>query len=46
VVIQTPNTITLPKTATDAGLKMLIGSILLALSLIVLLFNRRQSFSR
>jgi Ca-activated chloride channel family protein len=41
-----PNTITLPKTATDSELKMIAGSILLALSLIVLLFNRRQSFSR
>ena len=42
----TPNTVMLPKTATDAELKMIAGSILLALSLIVLLFNRRQSFSR
>ena len=46
VVVPTPNTVTLPKTATDAELKMITGSILLALSLIVLLFNRRQSFSR
>ena len=46
VVVPTPNTVTLPKTATDAELKMIAGSILLALSLIVLLFNRRQSFSR
>jgi Ca-activated chloride channel family protein len=35
VVVPTPNTVTLPKTATDAELKM-----------ITLLFNRRQSFSR
>ena len=46
VVVPTPNTVMLPKTATDAELKMIAGSILLALSLIVLLFNRRQSFSR
>ena len=46
VVVPTPNTVTLPKTATDAELKMIAGSILLTLSLIVLLFNRRQSFSR
>ena len=42
VVVPTPNTVTLPKTATDAELKMITGSILLTLSLIVLLFNRRQ----
>ena len=46
VVVPTPNAVTLPKTATDAELKMIAGSILLTLSLIVLLFNRRQSFSR
>ena len=46
VVVPTPNMVTLPKTATDAELKMIAGSILLALSLIVLLFNGRQSFSR
>ena len=34
VVVPTPNTVTLPKTATDAELKMITGSILLALSLI------------
>jgi Ca-activated chloride channel family protein len=38
-----PNTVTLPKTATDAELKMILGSILLALSMILLVFNRRQT---
>jgi Ca-activated chloride channel family protein len=42
VVSSAPATIMLPKTATDAELKMIAGSILLALSLILLLFNRRQ----
>jgi Ca-activated chloride channel homolog len=46
VVTQTPNTITLPKTATDAELKMIAGSILLALSLILFLLNRRRSLAR
>jgi Ca-activated chloride channel family protein len=45
-VTPAPNTITLPKTASDAELKMIAGSILLALSLIVLVFNRRQTFAR
>ncbi len=40
------NTITLPKTATDAELKMIAGSILLALSLILFVFNRRQMSPR
>jgi Ca-activated chloride channel family protein len=35
-------TIALPKTATDAELKMIAGLILLTLGLIVLMFNRRQ----
>jgi Ca-activated chloride channel family protein len=46
VVTQAPSTITLPKTATDAGLKMITGSILLALSLILLVFNRRRMPAR
>jgi Ca-activated chloride channel family protein len=46
VVTAAPTTITLPKTATDAELKMIAGSILLALSLILLAFNRRRSFAR
>ncbi len=41
-----PNTITLPKTATDAELKMITGSILLLLSLILVVFNRRQMSPR
>jgi Ca-activated chloride channel family protein len=45
-VTAAPNTITLPKTATDAELKMIAGSILLALSLILFVFNRRQIFAR
>jgi Ca-activated chloride channel family protein len=42
LVTQTPNTVTLPKTATDAELKMITGVILLTVSLILLVFNRRQ----
>ena len=38
-----PATVMLPKTATDAELKMIAGSILLALSLILLVFTRRQT---
>jgi Ca-activated chloride channel family protein len=45
-VMSAPSTITLPRTATDAELKMLAGSILLALGLILLVFNRRQIFVR
>jgi Ca-activated chloride channel family protein len=41
-----PNTVTLPKTATDAELSMIAASILLTLSLILLIFNRRQQFAR
>jgi Ca-activated chloride channel family protein len=40
-----PNTVTLPKTATDAELKMTIGAVLLALSLILLVFSRRRMFA-
>jgi Ca-activated chloride channel homolog len=39
-------TVTLPKTATDAELKMIEGSVLLALGLILLAFYRRQMFTR
>jgi Ca-activated chloride channel family protein len=46
VLAPAPTTVTLPKTATDAELKMIAGSILLALSLILLMFNRRRSFVR
>jgi Ca-activated chloride channel homolog len=40
-----PNTITLPKTATDAELNMIAGSVLLALGLILVVFNRRRMFA-
>jgi Ca-activated chloride channel family protein len=46
VLTPAPNDVTLPKTATDAELRMIAGSMLLALSLILLVFNRRQSFAR
>jgi Ca-activated chloride channel family protein len=36
------NTVTLPKTATDAELRMILGSALLALGLILIAFNRRR----
>jgi Ca-activated chloride channel family protein len=40
-----PDTVRLPKTATDAELRMIAGMILLSLSLILLLFNRRRAFA-
>jgi Ca-activated chloride channel family protein len=46
VAVSMPDTIKLPKTATDSELKMIAGSILLALSLILFVFNRRQMFVR
>jgi Ca-activated chloride channel family protein len=46
VLAPAPTTVTLPKTATDAELKMIAGSILLALSLILFVFSRRQTFAR
>ncbi len=46
VVTENPATITLPRTATDAELKMIVGSILLVLSLMLFLFNRHQMFVR
>jgi Ca-activated chloride channel family protein len=46
VLAPASTTVTLPKTATNAELKMIAGSILLALSLILLVFNRRRSFAR
>jgi Ca-activated chloride channel family protein len=45
-IVPAPDTITLPRTATDAELKMLAGSILLALGLVLFVFNRRQQFAR
>jgi Ca-activated chloride channel homolog len=41
-----PDTVKLPRTATDAELKMIAGSILLMLSLMLLLLNRRPTFAR
>jgi Ca-activated chloride channel homolog len=43
---QAPATVNLPKTATDAELKMIAGSLLLMLSLIFVALNRRQRFAR
>lgn len=45
-VTRTPSTVTLPKTATDAELKMIAGVILLTVSLILFGFNRRQTSLR
>ena len=42
VATPAPSTVTLPRTATDAELKMIAGVILLTLSLTLLVFNRRQ----
>jgi Ca-activated chloride channel homolog len=42
IATQAPNAIALPKTATDAELKMIAGVILLTVGLILLVFNRRQ----
>ena len=41
-----PRTVSLPKTATDAELKMIAGAVLLALGLILLVFTRRREFAR
>ena len=40
-----PGTVKLPRTATNAELKMITGSILLVLSLILFVFNRRRIFA-
>ena len=40
-----PDSVRLPKTATDAELKMIAGSVLLMLGLMWLLLNRRQRFA-
>ena len=42
VIAPAPGTVTLPRTATDAELKMIAGVILLTFSVMVLVFNRRQ----
>lgn len=39
------NAVALPKTATDAELKMIAGSLLLALGLVFFVFNRRRTFA-
>jgi Ca-activated chloride channel family protein len=41
-----PDTVRLPKTATDAELKMIAGSILMMLSLLLTFYKRRRSFVR
>ncbi|MBX9841001.1 MAG: marine proteobacterial sortase target protein [Xanthobacteraceae bacterium] len=41
-----PRTVSLPKTATDAELKMIAGTLLLALGLILLVFTRRRELAR
>ena len=40
-----PGTVNLPRTATDAGVKMIAGAILLMLSVITLMFSRRRRFA-
>lgn len=45
-VVQSPATVVLPKTATSAELKLIAGSILLMLSLMLFVYNRRQLFLR
>lgn len=45
-VVQAPATVMLPKTATDAELKLIAGSILLMLSLVLFVYKRRQLFMR
>jgi Ca-activated chloride channel family protein len=39
------STVVLPKTATDAELKMIFGAVLMMLGLILLAFNRRRMLS-
>jgi Ca-activated chloride channel family protein len=41
-----PKTVSLPKTATDAELKIIAGAVLLTLGLILLVFTRRREFAR
>ncbi|MBR1191436.1 marine proteobacterial sortase target protein [Bradyrhizobium sp. AUGA SZCCT0160] len=42
-VTAAPNTVQLPKTATDAELRMILGVIFLIFSLVLFAFNRRQA---
>jgi len=41
-----PNTVRLPKTATDAEIRMITGLVLLMLSVLLSLYHRRRSFAR
>jgi Ca-activated chloride channel homolog len=41
-----PTTVTLPRTATDAELSMIFGTVLLAFSLLLLAFGRREALQR
>ena len=43
VAMQNPGAVVLPKGATDAELKMIVGALLIMLTLIFFAFNRRQS---
>jgi Ca-activated chloride channel family protein len=45
-VTAAPDTVQLPKTATDAELRMIAGVILVIFSLVLFVFNRRQAFVR
>ncbi|MBX9829903.1 MAG: marine proteobacterial sortase target protein [Xanthobacteraceae bacterium] len=46
IPVAAPRTVSLPKTATDAEIKMIAGTVLLALGLILLLVTRRREFAR
>ena len=46
VAVPAPTTITLPRTATDAELNMILGAILLAFSMLLIVFNRRRALAR
>lgn len=46
VPVAQPTTVQLPKTATDAELKMMIGFVLILLSLLLLMFGRRRMIPR
>jgi Ca-activated chloride channel family protein len=41
-----PDTVRLPKTATDAEIRMITGLILLMLSVLLSLYNRRRRLAR
>jgi Ca-activated chloride channel homolog len=46
IPVAAPRAVSLPKTATDAELKMIAGAVLLALGLILLVITRRREFAR